>query len=167
MTTRPRCATLAVVLALSGLAAGCAPGRDLDATAMGRASDQAAILLGGVERAVEQNASATDAELVELLVTDVVERTDAAFELVGAPGRRTTWHAVVTGAADGPLKSQVWAAGCFEVVVDRDAVPAVTAADRPCPDDVVRDLRKVASEANVVSVEDVVLDRGTRADAEG
>lgn len=156
MTTRSRRATLAAVLALTGLAAGCVPGGDLDATARGRASDQAATLLDGVERTVEENASATDDELVELLVTAVAERVDAAFQLVGAPGRRTTWHAVATGAADGPVKSQARAAACFEVVVDRDAEPAVTATDRPCPDDVVDALREVAGEANVVSVEDVV-----------
>ncbi len=158
MTTRPRRAVLAAVLALSGLTAGCAPMRDLDAVALGAASVQAGSMLSAVERTVEENTSATDDELAELLVTAVDERAEAGFELVGAPGRRTTWHSVVNGSADGPIKAQVWASGCFEIVVDRDAIPPVTATDRPCPDKVIRNLQSRNSEENILSIEDVRRD---------
>lgn len=92
---------------------------------------------------------------MDLLATAVADSSAGSFELVGAPGRRTTWHSVVTGAADGPLKSQVLAAACFEVLVDRDAHRAVTTDDRPCPEDVVQDLESMASEANIVLVADL------------
>ncbi|MCC2320590.1 hypothetical protein [Cellulomonas xiejunii] len=155
MRRRPRTAVLAVVLALAGTTPGCARLRDYDDAARGDTVTRVYRLLGVVDRTVEQNASVTDDELVDLLATAVADSSTGTFDLVGAPGRRTTWHSVVTGAADGPLKSQVLAAACFEVVVDRDAGPAVTTDDLPCPDEVVEDLQDMSSEADIVLVADL------------
>jgi len=149
---RPRTVALAVVLALAGTTAGCAPGRDRAGEARGAALESVRYLRVVLEDVMEDAGPLSDEEFAALVTTEVADRFDGTWEPTGAPDGRPTWRGTALGAADGPLKSQVVAAACFDAEIDRQAA-TVTFDDAPCSEQVRRTLGVTGNEDNVVSVD--------------
>jgi len=149
---RLRTIALAVVLSLAGTTAGCAPGRDREGEARDAALDRVRYLRSLLGELLEDAGPLPDEEFEVFVTAEVGDRFEGSLDPTGFHDGRATWRGAALGSVAGPLKSQVAAAACFDVEIERRTA-TVTFDDAPCSEQVRRTLGVTGNEDNVVSVD--------------
>ncbi|MBO0920395.1 hypothetical protein J1G42_06100 [Cellulomonas sp. zg-ZUI222] len=152
MSGRLRTIALAVVLSLAGTTGGCAPGRDREGEARDAALDRVRYLRSLLGELLEDAGPLPDEEFEAFVTTEVGDRFEGSLDPTGFHDGRATWRGAALGSVAGPLKSQVAAAACFDVEIERGTA-TVTFDDAPCSEQVRRTLGVTGNEDNVVGVD--------------